>query len=232
MIMRAGSSREGSVVLERWERLSALAGVVAVALWIAAVVIFEGVAGAFPEEGSPQAALSYYQGNENAILIGAWLFMLGALLFLWFLGVLRARLLRAEGDVGTFSTVAFAAGVVMTACLVLWPASEAAAAIVADNIEGQTARALHELVTVFFIGAELSAVALLAATAVVSFATGVLPRWWAIVSILIAIVLIIGPIGWAGLIFGMPVWIVVTSVLLLRDRRAVGSEAAPTPAPA
>ena len=71
----------------------------------------------------------------------------------------------------------------------------------------------------------MSAIVLLLATAVVSLSARALPRWWALVSILLAVVLVIGPIGWAGLIFGLPVWTIVTSLLLLTRR-------APTEAPA
>ena len=62
---------------------------------------------------------------------------------------------------------------------------------------------------------------MLAGAAVLGFGTGVVPRWWAIVSALVAVVLVIGPIGWAALIFGIPVWTLVTSVLLMREPREV-----------
>jgi type IV secretory pathway TrbD component len=47
-----------------------------------------------------------------------------------------------------------------------------------------------------------------------------LPRWWAYFAVLIAIVLVIGPIGWAALIFGTPLWILGTTWLLLRPEQA------------
>ncbi len=50
---------------------------------------------------------------------------------------------------------------------------------------------------------------------------GSLPRWWAAFSGLVAIVLIVGPIGWLGLIFGAPIWTLGTSLFVLlgsRDR--------------
>ena len=50
--------------------------------------------------------------------------------------------------------------------------------------------------------------------AIVAFRTGALPRWWAAFGILIAVVLVIGPIGWAALIFGTPVWILGTGLIV------------------
>lgn len=41
-----------------------------------------------------------------------------------------------------------------------------------------------------------------------------MPRWVAWVSLLLAVWLVIGPIGWLGLLFGVPAWTVLVSVLL------------------
>jgi hypothetical protein len=53
-------------------------------------------------------------------------------------------------------------------------------------------------------------------TAIAILRTRLLPVWWAWISLVIAVVLLIPPIGWAAIIFGMPIWILVTSVLLYR----------------
>jgi type IV secretory pathway TrbD component len=60
-------------------------------------------------------------------------------------------------------------------------------------------------------------------------APGLLPRWWAAFSALVAVVLVIGPIGWAALIFGMPVWTLGTSLFVLL-RAPVRARAAAAPA--
>src|SRR5262249_49331510 len=90
------------------------------------------------------------------------------------------------------------------------------AAINKSDISATTAGTLHHLSDLFFVGAELSAILLLSAVAVVSIRTGVLPRWWAILGALLAVVLVIGPIGWAALLFGLPLWTLGTTVLLAR----------------
>ena len=53
--------------------------------------------------------------------------------------------------------------------------------------------------------------------------TATLPKWWAIVNVVLAVVLVIGPIGWAGLIFGMPLWTLV-------HHRPAGARPAAAPA--
>jgi type IV secretory pathway TrbD component len=56
----------------------------------------------------------------------------------------------------------------------------------------------------------------------------VLPRWWAGFSGLVAVVLIVGPIGWIGLIFGLPIWTLGTSLFVLLGSRERMQTAAAT----
>ena len=45
-----------------------------------------------------------------------------------------------------------------------------------------------------------------------------LPAWLAWVSLVVGVLMLIPPIGWAGLIFAFPLWIVIVSVLLATRR--------------
>ena len=92
-----------------WERLAALAGVVAVALWVIGVLIQESTD--MPgDEPTGEEVLAWYSGDENAILAGGFVFILGALFFLIFLGALRVRLLDAEGPRGFLTAIGYTAG--------------------------------------------------------------------------------------------------------------------------
>ena len=96
-------------------------------------------------------------------------------------------------------------------------AGDVGAAIDKDSISAATAGMLHTSGDMFFVGAELAMILFFVGTAVVALRTGVLPKWWAIFAILIAIVLVIGPIGWAALIFGTPVWLLGTGLVVGAD---------------
>jgi phosphoglycerol transferase MdoB-like AlkP superfamily enzyme len=91
------------------------------------------------------------------------------------------------------------------------------AAIGAGDITAGAAGALHQMSTVFFLIAELAACAMLVGFGVAALGTRALPRWWAIVSLLLAVLLVVGPVGWLGVIFGMPLWTLLSSAVLLRD---------------
>jgi hypothetical protein len=175
--------------------------------------------------------LAWVQGNKNPILTGSWLFMIGCLAFVWFAGVLRSRLAAAEAGDRTLSTIAFA-GAVMAAAFGIAGQSDIASAINADSVSAATAGTLHRGGDVMFVGAELSIVLLLGAVAVLAFRTAVVPRWWGVAGALVAVVALIGPIGWAALIFGLPVWTLVTAGLLARAPRGRLARTAATAATA
>ena len=206
---------------DRVESVSALAGIVAVLLWLAGTALAGGghvaLPGGIPEEGADDV-LAHFQANADAAVSGGWLFMLGSLAFLWFLGMLRTRLLAAEAGHGTFSSIAWAGGVATGIFAVGMPAGGVVAALGVDHLGASEAAALNAVEAVFFVGAELSAIVLLAAGAVVALRTEALPRWWAAASIVLAAWLVIGPIGWVGVLVGIPAWTVVTSLVLVRTR--------------
>ena len=209
---------------DRLERVSSLAGILAVALWVVGFAITGGdhigIPGGVPEEGAEET-LAYFRENADSVLAGSWLFMIGSLLFIVFTGILRRRLLVAEGGGGTFAAIAFAGGVATGIFLLAMPAGGLVAALAADDIEASTAEALNGVELVFFLGAELAAVVLLTASSFVSLRMRALPRWWAGASIVLAAWLLIAPIGWVGLLAGVPAWTVITAILLVRESRLV-----------
>jgi hypothetical protein len=194
--------------MERWERPAALAGVVAVVLWV--VGIF--VSGEAPDEGTE--LLRRFQDDDGRVLAGGFTFQLGALFFLIFVAALRLRLFTAEGPTGLLTAIAFGAGLAVGIFLLALPGGEMAAAINSDDLDPSSSLALGNIGDLFFIGAELSAALLLVSTGLLILRYGPMPRWFAWVSFALALWLLIPPIGWAGLLFGVPLWTLAASVLL------------------
>lgn len=55
----------------------------------------------------------------------------------------------------------------------------------------------------------------------VGFRHGAVPKWWAAISALLGLVMIIPFLSWAGMGFGFPIGVLVMSIMLLRaDARA------------
>jgi len=200
----------------RWDRFSPLTGIVAVVLWIVGTfTLFKDEPGG---DASPEELATYFADDAGRLLAGAFFFMLGVAAFLWFVGTLRAELAQAEGGVGRVAGIAAAGGVATASMLFGLVAPHAAGALQAQNEDRgpspSSADALTALGDGFFMAAELAAIVLVAATAVAVLRTGVLPRWVAWVSLVLAVWLVIAPIGWLALLFGFPAWTVLVSVLL------------------
>lgn len=195
------------------ERLTPLAGVLAVVGWVLGMIVI----GDLSSKDKGPEILAYYKAHDGRILLGGVIWLIGTALFLWFLGSLRSRLLAAEGPEGRLTAVAFAGGVATAICLALLAGPDMSGAISNDDLDSSAALALHNVVGTFFIGAEYLCPVLLAATALIALRTGaLLPRWLVWITFLVALVMLIAPIGWAGLVFAFPIWVLIVSYLLWR----------------
>jgi hypothetical protein len=197
-----------------------LPAVLSVALWIAGLVVLNSFSDKIPHNPTDAQLLTWIQGNQNPIIMGAWLWMIGCLAFLWFVALLRARLAETEGGQHTYTTLAFTGAGAAAVFGLLMQAGDLGAAIDHDSISAATAGTLHNLNDVFFVCAELALIPFFVGVAVIAFRTAVLPKWWAVFSVLVAIVLVIGPIGWAALIFGTPLWLLGTGLIVGSTPRA------------
>jgi hypothetical protein len=196
-----------------WERLAALAGVVAVVLWVIGLLIQESTD--MPgDDPTGEQVLAWYVNDEQTILTAGFIFMLGALFFFVFLGALRVRLFGAEGGAGFLTAIAYGVGVAVGIFVLMLPAPDMAAALSKDELTGDAALAINNLGDMFFLGAELTAALLLAATGLLLLRTRALPVWLGWASLVVALWLLIPPVGWAGLLLAFPLWTILVSVLL------------------
>lgn len=204
---------------EKSERWAVWSGVVAVALWVIGIFVIES--SDTPGEGATDAELlSYYDENANTILTGSWIFMVGCLAFLVFAVVLRERLLEAAPASRLFINVAWVGSLATGIFLMLTSGPDVAASISNDDISEAAAAAAAMLGDAFFVAAELSAILLMLGVGAMALQGVLLPRWWAWVSFVLALILVIGPIGWAALIFGLPLWVLGTTWFLARSEPA------------
>jgi hypothetical protein len=209
------------------ERLTLLlSGVAPLLLGIAGLIVLEGPADR-PELDQPPVMILSYFSEQNTVILGSFLLMLAAMLFLWFAGCLRAVLASAEGGTGRLSTIAFGGGVALAGFMLAMPGVNLSGALSADYLSVRQAQTLYLLGDAFLYPAAMAAAVMIAATAVVALRTGVLARWLAWPSVVLALWLLIPPFGqtvdapenpaaWTGLAV-LPlvlVWAVVTAIVL------------------
>jgi hypothetical protein len=175
-----------------WERYAAGAG-------LGAAVLLAGqefFAPLYPAFGDPALdVVRYYHSNAPAIRVQILFTGLAGVLFLWFLGSLRAHLRRSEGDPGRISAVAFGSGIASVGPVAAGVLALAAAAHLAEGVPGQGWYAygplqqtiqvpglagvvpLHDMRLLSYPLTWFALAPLLAATAVVSARSGAFPRW-------------------------------------------------------
>ena len=216
----------------RAEQLAPLTGVAVLLLGLAGLIVWEGPADR-PELDAPRSVIVTYFGDRDTVILGGFLLMLSAVFFLWFVGVLRAVLRRAEGDVGRLSAIAYGGGIAAAALTLALPASNVAGALFAKQLSPEGAQTFYLFGDVFLYPAAMAAAVLVAATALVALRTGVLPRWLGWLSLVFALWLLIPPLGtsgatqpenpsaWTGLAVlpAVPLWTAVTAVVLMLKGR-------------
>jgi hypothetical protein len=207
--------------LTRWEeRLAPLDGIAAVVFWVAGITVLQWPAHQPEADASPARALAFFQDHTGTVLLGTLLVLVGSLFFLWFLGLVRTRLVASEGGSHRLSSIAFAAGVATAVSLILMPAVHAAGAINNAHLSPDAAQVYLGINVAFFVGAEMSAAVFLLALGLVSLAAQAFPGWLAWASIILALWLVILPIGWFAMLYVFPLWLIAVSLLLATRSRS------------
>jgi hypothetical protein len=197
-------------------RLWALVGPLTVALWVGGIILINHNGPADHSTGSQ--ILAWYRSGSNRIIVGGWLFSLGWLGFVTFVAGLRVRLAEAAGRASQLPALALAGAAMAGVLGMLSALGDLAAAVDKNDINPAIAAVFHHSTDLFFIGAELAAAIPLAEIAIAVWRTRALPRWWGAFAGLVAVLLAGGPTGWIGLIFGVPLFTLGTSLLVLLRR--------------
>jgi hypothetical protein len=224
-----GIPRRGGLSLGQVGRWGPIAGIVFVVLMVSGSFLVSDV----PNADAPQQEIANYlgdSGNHTRNIIGAYLWVVGALAFLVFLARVRSDLRRAEGGSGTFSSLAFGAGVAFAA---VWMVSAVGFSAVAYAVEWRDApitdpdlvRALPAAGGwLLLLGGGFAGLLVLLAVSGASFRTGVYPRWLAWLGIVAAIGLLFDVVYLNILPFW--VWVFIAAVVMLRRREETEPAAA------
>jgi hypothetical protein len=197
-----------------WERWGAALGVLAVVAWAVAFVI--GNAG--PDTSDSDSKItSWYasSSHQNSQITAFFLFLLGTLCVIGFFAALRERL-AASGH-PEMGALAFGAGVAsaimgMLAVVLFSAPGFLASDTGPSDVVPSTFRMLSDAgYQCWVVGTIIGAIVVWATSAVV-LRTGILPRWFAWLSILVGVVQLLA-------IFFVPIllwwaWILVTGALL------------------
>src|SRR5262245_46122039 len=239
IIPAQSNQARGVLTMSRTERWAPIGGIAFVVLMIVGSMLVGDV----PRPDASAHEIAGYladSGRQMRNIIGAYLWTVGALAFLWFLTRLRNDLRRAEGGTGSLANLAYGAGVAFSA---VWMVSAATFASVAYAVTLRDAPVSDpDLVRVLpplgrlllLLGGGFSGLLVLLAASLVILRTAVFPRWLAWLGIAAAIALLVDVIYLN--IFPCWTWVFIASVVMLvrregRQHPAAATEALPVSRP-
>jgi hypothetical protein len=196
-----------------------------------ALLFFFGalISGNTPDsDASPQKVVSYYLGHRNGQHASFYLIAYSIVFGLFFAGALRAYL-RARGSEDGLVAVGFAGMVVLGVSAAVVAGMSFAAADVPGKISPVAEQAVSVLSNDVFVGMLIGTCVFMIGfgLAIVRSAAVVLPRWLGWVALPLGVIAAT-PIGWFVLIFALPLWSLIVSVLMLiRQESSATSAAAP-----
>jgi hypothetical protein len=211
----------------RWERWSALAGVLFVTLFAIALAL-SGNTGDNPDEVTKWYA---DDGNQTKQLVAWFLYIASAIAFLSFLGTLRDMLVRAEGGPGTLSALVFGPGVAFTALYVAAVSLFAAPAALANDsdfkLDPNTAEMFSNAGYLTLVAGVMLASIVVLSASTAALRTGVLPAWLSWVGLVVAVTMLFAVFFIPMLIF--VAWILVVSLIMIVSPSRVRGGATPPP---
>jgi hypothetical protein len=158
-----------------WERWGAATGYLVFALGVAAAAFERG---APPANAPIEQTLAFLAAYRSELRAQSLLFVLSASVYLWFFGSLRSFLLRAEGEEGRLSTVAFGASVIWAGLQMVFQSAQVALAMGSSGeVEPALAALISDLTYALSVIAYVPMAIMLTAVAVVSLRTGAFPVW-------------------------------------------------------
>jgi hypothetical protein len=161
-------------VKDRWEQAAAGTGAAAVILLIFGSFIVPKM----PKiNASAITVQQYFIDHRNVLRVSLYLIGVAGALFVWFLGVVRSHLRRAEGGDGRLSVVAFGAGLVFVATAGTELLVQAALTFSARTADAKTTQAFYDMVAASASLLAFPLIPFAGAIAVVGLRYRALPQW-------------------------------------------------------
>jgi hypothetical protein len=221
-----------------WDQLAAAGGIVGVALFIVAFIVF----GTPPDvDASGEEIASFFADNRGSVLTAIFLQGLGVLALIWFFAALSTAMREVgEQRLATAGIVSFVVAFAVGSLAAMTYAT--LAYTVAEDGGAETVRALYSLGKVADLFSGLLFVGATAAVAGATARAKLFPAWGAWLSGAVGLLIAVSATGWAhdgfwspdgiGVIgfFAFMVWAVVFSALLTLRARQAASPVAAVPA--
>jgi hypothetical protein len=203
---------------------AALAGVA----FVVVLIVSFAVGGEPPDADEPvREIVEHYVDNKDAIEVGAILSAFAGALLIFFAGILRQVLRRAEGPEGVLSLVAFSGAVIVAIGAAIDASLSFAIAEGAEDVDPIAVQALQTFWDNDFLPFLMGSFVFTLAAGLSIVRHGALPKWLGWIAIALAVISLT-PIGFIGFV-GAGLWVLVASILLTVQARGASSGEPPPP---
>ena len=205
-------------------RVTPLAGLLSVVLFVVALFVIES--GDTPGEKATGAEIAgFLADNLGRLAVGAMIWGVGTIALIWFLDGLRTRIAPASGQ---FGRLAYGFGFAVALFLLASVMPDLAGAFASDtfdrNLDPGAAEAMSSVGDAFFFAAEVMLAGFLFAVGLAAIQARALPAWFGWISLVLAVIALIPPIGWAVVVFAFPLWLLLVSALLWRGTEPTSAQ--------
>lgn len=203
-------SPQGEHMQDRRTRLIPLTGVV----WAVLAVVGLFSSGGESPEGDASAAkvISYYTSHSSEIKTSAVFFAVAFLFFLLFCGTLRAFLRRNPAN-EALATLMLVAGGVVTVAVGIGGGVELGLAKNIHDLSPSAAQALNVVQNEVFLPALIGGFVFALCNGLAILRGSQLPRWLGWVALVIAVLFVVPPTGFVGLL-ALILWSLVVSIVM------------------
>ncbi len=179
-----------------------------------------------PGEGaSGEAAVAFINDHQAQLMIGAFGGPAMVALMLLFFSYVRSLARERGGETGAGPTLMVCGAVLWAAGLLLGSMLDLAAYSAGDHHLDQVAQTINVLVETSWLPFIAGIAVMLIGAGMTVLRTGLVPRWLGWVALVVGIIALAGPGGFAGFFVG-PLWMLVVGIMLFMRE----DEPAPVPA--
>jgi hypothetical protein len=203
---------------QRLERLAPLLGVVFTVLFAVGFLI----SGDTPDSDATGEEVVTHYDDMGKILLSVALLLAAALVFMFFAGLLRHRLITNGPD--WLASVVFGGAVVYVVGLGLFASSQFALVEAADANQSAAAQTLNVLDNNNFAPSVIGLAVVLLASAWHVLAARSLPIWLGWVALILGILALAGPAGFIAFLL-FPLWVLAVSIAMFRRTGTSGTPA-------
>jgi hypothetical protein len=198
------------MILNRWNRLAPLTGIVFVALFVVSFVVGGSTPGV---HATGAKVISFYQAHGGKQKASAFLGVVAVVFLVFFAASLRSHLGRFEGGRG-LARIGYGGAIVLAVATAVFAAISWALADAGTSVDPSAAQALNVLSNDFFWPLSVGVALFGIGYGLAIVATKALPLWLGVVAVVLGIIGIT-PLGFVAFIAFM-VWSLIATVLTYR----------------